>query len=238
MKTDIMAIGAHPDDVELSAGGTLALYKGSSVNTVIVDLTKGELGTRGSAALRLKEAAAASKILGVGFRENLGLKDGFFSGDDNELKKIIEVIRKYRPQIVLCNAVSDRHPDHGRASSIVSRSCFLAGLRKINTKYKGLKQDAFRPAVVYHYIQDRIIKPDVVVDISSTMEIRMAAIKAFASQFYDPKSKEPVTPISGKEFLDFQYGRCAEMGRLIGVQYGEGFTVERPVGVKGILEIK
>lgn len=237
MKTDIMAIGAHPDDVELSAGGTLALYKGTGIKTVIIDLTKGELGTRGSASLRLKEAAAAAKILGVANRENLGLKDGFFSGDDNELKKIIEMIRKYRPQIVLCNAVSDRHPDHGRASSIVSRACFLAGLRKINTKYKGMKQDAFRPAVVYHYIQDRIIKPDVVVDISSTMEIRMSAIKAFASQFYDPKSKEPVTPISGKEFLDFQYGRCAEMGRLIGVQYGEGYTVERPVGVKSILEI-
>lgn len=235
MKTDILAIGAHPDDVELSAGGTLALYKGTSVITGIVDLTKGELGTRGTAPLRIKEAKAAAGILGVSFRENLGLKDGFFTGDEDELRKIIIAIRKYRPAIVLCNAVSDRHPDHGRASSFVSRACFLAGLRKVVTRDKGKSQDPYRPGIVYHYIQDRIIKPDLVINITKTIELRMKAIRAFESQFYNPKSKEPSTPISGKDFLDFQYGRCAEMGRLIGVQYGEGFTVERPVGATDIL---
>jgi bacillithiol biosynthesis deacetylase BshB1 len=237
MKTDILAFGAHPDDVELSAGGTLALYKNSKIITGIVDLTKGELGTRGNAKLRLEEANDAARILGVSFRENAGLKDGLFTGDEDELRKLIVLIRKYQPAIVLCNAVADRHPDHGRAASVVSRACFLSGLRKIETKLKNRRQDAFRPSIVYHYIQDRIIIPDLVVDISKTMDLRMDAIKAFRSQFYDPHSKEPSTPISGKDFIDFQYGRCMEMGRLINVRYGEGFTVERPVGSKDILNL-
>jgi bacillithiol biosynthesis deacetylase BshB1 len=238
MKTDILAIGAHPDDVELAAGGTLALYNGTGLTTGIIDLTKGELGTRGNSTVRMKEATAAAKILGVAFRENVGLKDGLFTGDEKEVMKLLVLIRKYKPRIVICNAVNDRHPDHGRASGFVSRVCFLSGLRKIQSKYKGVAQDAFRPQVVYHYIQDRFITPDVVVDITRTMEVKMKAIKAFSSQFYDPRSKEPATPISGKDFLDFQYGRCAEMGRLINVQYGEGFTTERPVGLKSFLDIQ
>lgn len=238
MKTDLLAFGAHPDDVELSAGGTMSIHAKKGFVTGIVDLTKGELGTRGSASLRLKEAKKAGEILGVSFRENLGLRDGFFSENDDELYKIIIAIRNYKPSIVLCNAVSDRHPDHARGASVVSRACFLSGLRKIQTKYKGRNQDAFRPDVVYHYIQDRFIKPDVIMDVTSAMEIKMKAILAFSSQFYDPKSKEPETPISGKDFLDFQYGRSAEMGRLIGVRYGEGYTAERPVGVDDLFKIK
>jgi N-acetylglucosamine malate deacetylase 1 len=238
MKTDLLAFGAHPDDVELGAAGTVALHVKAGLLTGIIDITKGELGTRGSVAIRKKEAADASKILGIAFRENLGLKDGFFSDDAAQLMKVIEVIRKYQPSIVICNAISDRHPDHGRGSSLISRACFLAGLRKIESSYKGKKQDAFRPGAVYHYIQDRMIKPDLVIDITSTMEIKMKAIKAFTSQFYDPASKEPETPISGKDFLDFQYGRATEMGRLIGVKYGEGFTVERPAGIRLLSDIK
>ncbi len=238
MKTDLLAFGVHPDDVELGAGGTIAIHAKAGLVTGIIDLTKGELGTRGNATLRLKEAKAAAKILGVTFRENLGLKDGFFKGDDKEVLKIIVALRKYRPRIVLCNAISDRHPDHGRSSELVSRACFLSGLRRIATKNKGSQQDAFRPEIVYHYIQDRMIKPDLVVDISSFMTVKMNAINAFSSQFYNPKSKEPETAISGKDFMEFQIGRCAEMGRQIGVKYGEGFTVERPVGVKKLTHIQ
>ena len=237
MKTDLLAIGAHPDDVELSAGGTLALHVKAGKIVGILDLTRGELGTRGNANLRDTEAKAASDVLGLAFRINLQMKDGLFENDEIHLIKIIEQLRKYQPEVVICNATSDRHPDHGRAATLASRACFLSGLRKINTVLNGIQQEPWRPKAVYHYIQDRHIKPDFVVDISQFMEIKMAAIKAFVSQFYNPDSDEPETPISGKGFLELLYGRSVEMGRMIDVAYGEGFTVERPIGVKSIFNI-
>ncbi len=237
MKTDLLAFGAHPDDVELSTGGTIALHVNAGKCVGIIDLTRGELGTRGSADLRDQEAKSSAAILGIAFRENLEMKDGLFENDEPHLLKIIAVIRKYQPEIVLCNAVSDRHPDHARGSLLVSRACFLAGLRKLATQNNGSIQEAWRPKAVYHYIQDRHIKPDFVLDISAFMEIKMKAVKAFSSQFYDPDSTEPATPISGKEFMDFLYGRAAETGRMINVAYGEGFTVERSIGVKSLFDI-
>ena len=237
MKTDLLAIGAHPDDVELSAGGTIALHVKAGKVVGIIDLTRGELGTRGNADLRDQESKEASGILGIAFRENLKMKDGLFENDEQHLLKIIEKIRLYQPEVVICNAVTDRHPDHGRASTIVSRACFLSGLRKINTQFNNKAQELWRPKAVYHYIQDRHIQPDFIIDISRFMDVKMAAIKAYSSQFYDPDSKEPETPISGKGFLEFLYGRAVEMGRMIDVAYGEGFTVERSIGLKSIFDI-
>ena len=236
-KTDLLAIGAHPDDVELAAGGTIALHVKAGKKVGIVDLTKGELGTRGSAAIRKKEAQRASDILGIAFRENLGMKDGFFETDEVHLLAIVKVIRKYQPEVLICNAVSDRHPDHSRASVLISRAAFLSGLRKVETKSGGSAQKPWRPKAVYHYIQDRHLKPDFVIDISAFMEVKMKAIKAFSSQFYDPNSSEPATPISGKDFLDLLYGRAVDMGRLINVAYGEGFTVERSIGITSLFDI-
>lgn len=237
MKVDLLVFGAHPDDVELGAGGTVALHAGLGKKVGIIDLTRGELGTRGNVELRNEEAVDSSTILNVICRENLNFKDGFFENDEGHLIKIIEMIRNYQPSIVICNAEQDRHPDHGRSAKLVSRACFLSGLRKIETLVDGKAQAAWRPQAVYHYIQDRYTKPDFVIDISSVIEKKIASIKAFKSQFYDPESKEPETPISGKEFIDFQYSRCAEMGRIIGVKYGEGFTVERSIGVKSLWSI-
>lgn len=237
MKADILAIGAHPDDVELAAGGTLALHVKSGKTVGIIDLTRGELGTRGSAELRDKEAAKAAEILGIAFRENLMMRDGLFESDETNLLKIIAILRKYQPEVVLCNAISDRHPDHGRASELVSRACFLSGLRKVETMLDGAGQAAWRPRAVYHYIQDRYIKPDFVIDITPAMVVKMEAVKAFSSQFYNPDSKEPDTPISGKGFLELLYGRAAELGRMIDTAYGEGFTTERSIGVKSIFDI-
>ena len=237
MKTDLLAFGAHPDDVELSAGGTIALHVKAGKSVGIIDLTRGELGTRGSAELRDKEAKASAAILGIAFRENLEMRDGLFENDEPHLLKIISVLRKFQPEVVICNAISDRHPDHSRASLLVSRACFLSGLRKLASTNSGVVQEVWRPKAVYHYIQDRHIKPDFVLDISTFMEKKMEAVKAFSSQFYDPASNEPATPISGKEFIDFLYGRAAETGRMINVAYGEGFTVERSVGVKSLFDI-
>lgn len=235
---DILAIGAHPDDVELSASGTLLKHKAAGFTTAIVDLTEGELGTRGSVAERYAEAAASAKILGCSDRVNIQLADGFFENTEESLRKLIVQIRRFQPKIVLANAVSDRHPDHGRAGAFISRACFLAGLRKIETVWEGSVQAAHRPNVVYHYIQDRLIQPDFVVDVTPYVETKFEAIRAFKSQFWDPNSSEPQTPISGEEFFDFLRGRMSEFGRRIDVRYAEGYTVERTIGVNSLFDLK
>lgn len=228
---DVLAFGAHPDDVELSCSGTILQLITSGKKVGIIDLTQGELGTRGTAKLRLQEAAVAAKRLGVTVRENLGFADGFFQNDKKHQLDIVKVIRKYRPEIVLANAIEDRHPDHGRAAALVEEACFLSGLKKIKTKLNGKDQQAWRPEKVFHYIQDRYIKPDFVVDISKFFEKKMQAIQAYKSQFFDPKSKEPETYISSVTFLEFIKARSMEMGHSIGVKYGEGFTCKAAIGV-------
>jgi bacillithiol biosynthesis deacetylase BshB1 len=238
MKVDIMAVGVHPDDIELSAAGTVARHISMGNSVAFLDLTKGELGTRGNAKQRLEEANEAARLLGVAQRTTIELNDGFISDDDASILEVVREIRRYRPEIILCNAISDRHPDHGLAGALVSRAAFLSGLRKIETASDNQSQDAWRPRGVYHYIQDYFIKPDIVVDITPYWETKMKAIKAFASQFYNPDSPEPSSPISGKDFLDFIEGKARVMGRYIGVEYAEGFTVDRPVGVNNLMDIK
>lgn len=236
-KVDILAFAAHPDDIELACSGTLMKHIAAGKTVAICDLTKGELGSRGTVETRYAEAADASLIMGVIHRVNLRLADGFFESNPDSKLRIIEQIRKFQPEIVLANAVDDRHPDHGRASKLVSDACFYAGLVKIETELEGVQQKAHRPKVVYHYIQDRYIKPDFVIDITEFAARKMEAIKAYKTQFYDPNSKEPNTPISGQDFIDFLYGRMAEYGRSIGAQYGEGFTVERIPGVDSLFDL-
>ena len=237
MKVDILAFAAHPDDIELSASGTLMQQIALGKTVAIVDLTQGELGSRGTIETRYSEAAEASTIMGISARNNLKLADGFFEQNEASLRLIIEQIRYFQPEIVLANAVEDRHPDHAKAAKLVSEACFLAGLRKIETSYNGATQEAHRPKAVYHYIQDHFIKPDFVVDVSPFVERKIEAIKAFKTQFYDPNSSEPKTPISGEEFFDFIKGRMLQFGRSIGVKYAEGFTVERPIGVKNLVDL-
>lgn len=232
VKVDILAFAAHPDDVELAASGTIIKHVKQGKKVAVVDLTQGELGSRGNAELRLKEAKASSKILGLSARENLNLGDGFFEINQENLIKIVKSIRKYQPEIVLCNAPKDRHPDHGRASELVSRACFLSGLIKVETG-----QEAHRPRAVYHYIQDRYLKPDVIIDISDEMNVKMQSILSFSSQFYKAGDDGPQTPISSKEFLEFIYARAQEFGRNIGVKYAEGFVVERPLGVNDLTKL-
>ncbi|MEO0507545.1 MAG: bacillithiol biosynthesis deacetylase BshB1 [Bacteroidota bacterium] len=234
MKLDILVFGAHPDDAELGAGGTIAkeIAKGKKVG--IIDLTHGELGTRGSAAIRDKEAAAAAAILGVSIRENMSYADGFFVNDKSHQMGIIKKIRQYQPDIVLCNAVDDRHIDHAKGSALVSDACFLSGLVKIETKLNGDVQEPWRPKVVYHYIQWKNLEPDFVVDVSGYIEKKREAILAYSSQFFDPNSGEPETPISSKNFLDSVSYRARDLGRLIGVAHAEGFTVERFPGVDSL----
>jgi bacillithiol biosynthesis deacetylase BshB1 len=237
MKLDILAFGAHPDDVELSAAGTLLRQKSLGNNIGIVDLTAGELGTRGTAETRAAEASEASAILGLSVRENLGFSDGFFSNDKEHQLSIIRIIRKYRPRVVLANAISDRHPDHGRAAELVARACFLAGLRRIETKMEDEVQEAWRPDQVFHYIQDRHAKPDFVVDITPFWEGKMKAIRAFATQFHNPDAGEPETPISGKDFIHFLEARAREMGRISGVEFAEGFHVQRAPMVHSLMDL-
>ncbi len=234
MKLDILAIGAHPDDVELGCSATLAKEISLGKKVGILDLTRGELGTRGSAEIRDVEAANAAKILGVVVRENLAFADGFFANDKEHQLKVIEMIRKYQPEIVLCNAIDDRHIDHGKGSKLVSDACFLSGLRKIDTKLDGEAQKAWRPKHVYHYIQWKNLQPDFVVDVSGFIDQKMEAVQAYSSQFYDPNSKEPVSPITSKNFLDSIEYRAQDLGRLIGVAAGEGFTAERYVAVDNL----
>ena len=234
MKLDILAFGAHPDDVELGCGGTLAKEITLGKKVGIIDLTRGELGTRGSVAIRNQESAAAGKILGVSVRENLDMRDGFFVNDEAHQLKIIEMIRKYQPDIVICNAIEDRHIDHGKGSKLVSDACFLSGLMKIETAHSGENQKAWRPKLVYHYIQWKNITPDFVVDITGYNEKRIEAILAYSSQFYNPNSDEPMTPITSKNFLESLNYRVQDFGRLIGTDYAEGFTVERYLGVNSL----
>jgi N-acetylglucosamine malate deacetylase 1 len=231
MKLDILAFGAHPDDVELGCGGTIAKEIALGKKIGIIDLTRGELGTRGSADIRDQEAAAAAKILGVSIRENLNMRDGFFVNDEEHQLAIIRMLRKYRPEIVLCNAIDDRHIDHGKGSKLVSDACFLSGLMKIGTDYDGKKQEQWRPKAVYHYIQWKNIHPDFVVDISEYNEKRVEAILAYSSQFYNPNATEPETPIATKNFLESLNYRAQDLGRIIGTDYAEGFTAERYLGV-------
>ena len=234
---DILAFGAHPDDVELSCGGTIAKEVSVGKKVGIVDLTRGELGTRGSADLRAKEARQAASILGVSLRENLGLRDGFFKNDEPHQLDIIKILRKYRPNVVLCNAQTDRHIDHGRAASLVHDACFLSGLRKIETFIDDRPQKLWRPSQVYHYIQWNNTPCDFVVDISDFIDKKMAAILSYGSQFYDEKSKEPDTPISSQQFLDSIQNRAADLGRIIGVGYAEGFTTQRQLAVAQISDL-
>ncbi|SHJ69734.1 bacillithiol biosynthesis deacetylase BshB1 [Pseudozobellia thermophila] len=236
MKLDILAFGAHPDDVELGAGATIAKEIKNGKKVGIVDLTRGELGTRGSAEIRARESAAAAKLLGVSVRENLGFADGFFRNDREHQLQVVKMIRKYKPEIVLCNSIEDRHIDHGRGSGLVSDACFLSGLVKIGTSLGGDRepQAPWRPKVVYHYIQWKNIEPDFVVDVSGYMEAKMEAIRAYASQFHDPSSKEPETPITSKNFLDSIDYRARDLGRLINVDHAEGFTVERYPAVRSL----
>lgn len=237
MKLDILAFAAHPDDVELSCSGTLIKHIQAGKSTGIIDLTRGELGTRGTAEIRSAEATSASKIMGIKVRENLGFPDGFFENNLETQLEVVKKIREYRPDIVLANASHDRHPDHGRASLLVSQACFLAGLVKITTVLNGVEQKPWRPKAVYHYIQDRYIKPDFVVDISDVFELKMKAILAYSSQFYNPDSKEPETAISTPEFVEFLKGRAINYARDIGTKYGEGFTTERVIGTKNLFDL-
>ncbi|HEX8561514.1 MAG TPA: bacillithiol biosynthesis deacetylase BshB1 [Flavobacterium sp.] len=237
MKLDILAFGAHPDDVELGCGGTIAKEIALGRKVGIVDLTRGELGTRGSAEIRDAESAAAAKILGVLVRENLNMRDGFFKNDEEHQLAIIRMIRKYRPDVVLCNAIEDRHIDHGKGSKLVSDACFLSGLIKVETTFDGNRQEVFRPMQVYHYIQWKNIKPDFVVDISGYNQKKIEAILAYSSQFYNPDTNEPETPIATKNFMESLNYRSQDLGRLIGTDYGEGFTAERHLAVRSLADL-
>lgn len=238
MKLDILAIGVHPDDVELGCSGTLMKHIDLGKTVGIVDLTQGELGTRGNASLRMKEAEAASKIIGALVRENLGMADGFFQHTKENILKISKVIRKYKPEIVLANAVHDRHPDHGRSAKLISDACFYSGLARIEQQDDaGNILDTWRPKVVYHYIQDRNLKADFLIDITNYMDKKFECIMAFKSQFNMESYDGPVTPISGKEFMDYMRSKNQTYGRDINVDYAEGFTVDRTIGVNNLFDL-
>jgi len=231
-KLDILAFGAHPDDVELGCGGTLLAAVAEGKKVGIIDLTQGELGTRGTVDDRLKEALLAGEIIGTTVRENLGMKDGFFVNDQAHQMIIVNRIRKYQPEIILCNAPEDRHPDHGKAAKLVADAAFLAGLVKVQTIHNDVAQTAWRPSHVFHYIQSRNLQPSFVVDISAYMDKKMASILAHATQFYNPNSSEPNTFISSDSFLEFIKGRAKEFGQQVGVQYAEGFISEKMIGIQ------
>ncbi|MEM9052893.1 MAG: bacillithiol biosynthesis deacetylase BshB1 [Bacteroidota bacterium] len=239
MKLDILAIVAHPDDIELSASGTLikSIKQGKKVG--ILDLTRGELGTRGTPEIRAEEAAKASEIMGLSVRENAALPDGFLNNVKEQQMAVIPFIRKYQPEIVIANAVRDRHPDHGMGAALTSKSCFLSGLRAIKTVGEnGEEQEAWRPKAVYHAIQDRYIEPDFIVDITEEWPQKVKSIEAFESQFFiGKKDDEPETPISSPEFMSFLESRARDFGRTIGVKYGEGFTAERTIGVNDLNDL-
>jgi bacillithiol biosynthesis deacetylase BshB1 len=238
MKLDILAFGAHPDDVELGCSGTIAKEVSLGKKVGIVDLTRGELGTRGTAEIRDQEANDAAKVLGVSVRENLNFRDGFFVNDEAHQMEIIKVLRKYRPDVVLCNAVKDRHIDHGKGASLVSDACFLSGLRRIETAVDGAQQEAWRPKHVFHYIQWQPLTPDFYVDITGFMDEKVNSIYAYKSQFYDPNSKEPETPISSKNFIDSVVYRSRDYGRVVGVDYAEGFTTIQAILISSLDQLK
>lgn len=237
-KLDVLVIAAHPDDAELGCSGTIASHIAKGYKVGIVDLTHGEMGTRGTPEIRLQEAEEAGRILGLSARENLGFKDIYFKDDEAHQLELIKIIRKYQPEIVLANAITDRHPDHGKGASLASNACFMSGLRKIETECDGLFQQAWRPKFVYHYIQNNYIEPNFIVDISAHWDTKVASIMAFKSQFYDPSSQEPASFISSPEFLPFVESRSREFGHRIMVKYGEGFTVERFLGVDNLFDLK
>ena len=232
MKLDILAIGAHPDDVELGCGGTLAKMISENKKVGILDLTEGELGTRGTALTRKYEAEEAGKILSIAYRENLKFRDGFFKNDDTHQIELIKIIRKYKPDIVLANAVNDRHPDHGKAAKLVYDACFLSGLLKIQTSYNGVTQDKWRPKHIFNYIQWNEEKPDFIIDISHFLDKKIEACMAYKTQFYDPNSLEPNTPITSINFKKSIIYRAENLGRLIGCDAGEGFTSQKWIGLK------
>lgn len=240
MKLDILAIGAHPDDVELGCGATIAKEISRGKKVGIIDLTRGELGTRGTAETRDSESNDAAKILGVSVRTNMEFADGFFINDKAHQIELVKMIRLYRPEIVLCNAIDDRHIDHAKGSSLVSDACFLSGLLKIDTKHEDSEawQEPWRPKAVYHYIQWKDLKPDIVVDVTGFMTIKLKAVMAYKTQFFDPNSEEPETPISSKNFTDSIEYRARNAGRLIGADYGEGYTVERYPAVDSLFDLK
>lgn len=232
-KLDILVIASHPDDAELGCGGTIAKHVSLGYKVGILDLTRGELGTRGTPELRDQEAAESSKILKLAVRENLKLGDGFFKNDRDHQLPIIKAIRKYQPTIVLANAVSDRHPDHGKGASLAYDACFLSGLSKIETD-----QEAWRPTSFYHYIQSQWINPDFVVDVSEFWEKKIASIKAFKSQVYTPGAEGPQTYVSSKDFLDMIESRARDLGHSIGARYGEGFTARKFIGVNNLFDLR
>jgi len=234
MKLQILAIGVHPDDVELGCAGTLlaALAEGKKVG--ILDLTKGELGTRGTVETRKVEAKEAAAILGIEIRENLGMADGFFQNDEAHQRLLIRAIRKYQPDIILANAPEDRHPDHGRSAKLISDAAFLSGLRKIETQLDGVTQEAWRPAYVFNYIQDRFIQPSFVIDISEHMDKKIASVMAYTTQFYNPDLQEPQTYISSPQFIDSVKARAMMLGKRIGVEYAEGYISEKMIGIKSL----
>ncbi len=232
MKVDYLAFGAHPDDVELGCGGTIAKLISEGKTVAIIDLTEGELGTRGTNETRKIEAQNSMKVLGISARENLKMRDGFLLNIEENQMKIVKMIRKYRPEIVFANAIDDRHPDHAKASKLTSDACFLAGLKKIETTLDGEVQEAWRPKHVFHYIQWKHIDPDFVIDVSNFMDKKIEACLCFKTQFWDPNSKEPMTPIATKDFLDSLTYRAQDLGRLSGVSFAEGFTYEKLIALK------
>jgi bacillithiol biosynthesis deacetylase BshB1 len=238
MNVDILAIGVHPDDVELGCGGIIAKHTAKGYKVGIIDLTLGELGTRGTVEIRKKEAENGAKILGASFRENLEFRDGFFKNDEEHQLKLIAAIRKYKPKIILTNAPHDRHPDHGKAAQLTVDAAFLSGLTKIVTQENGVSQNVWRPSVVYHYIQAYYHQPDLVVNITDSMDIKMRAVKAYSSQFHNPESNEPETLISSPEFLEFTYARALEFGLHAGFRYGEGLLTNRYIGVEDLTLLK
>jgi len=237
MKLDILVFAVHPDDAELGCSGTILKHIDLGKKVGIVDFTKGELGTRGTAETRDKESAESTRILGLHARENLGFRDGFFVNDEQHQLEVIKMIRKYRPEIVLSNALEDRHPDHGRAGDLVYDACFLAGLQKINTGLDGEEQQPWRPKILLQYIQDRYIKPDIIVDVSPYFNRKIDSIKAFKTQFYNPALDEPDTYISSPEFLEAVIGRAREFGKSIGTTYAEGFTSRKLLGVNNLFNL-
>ncbi|MDF2157930.1 bacillithiol biosynthesis deacetylase BshB1 [Algoriphagus sp. CAU 1675] len=237
-KLDILVIAAHPDDAELGCSGTIAAHVAKGFKVGIVDLTQGEMGTRGTPEIRLQESNEASKILGLSARENLGFKDVFFIDEEKHQIDLVKIIRKYQPEIVLANAITDRHPDHGKGSALATNACFMSGLRRLETILDGKVQEAWRPKYVYHYIQNNYIEPDFVFDITPYWDIKIKSILAFKSQFHDPNSEEPQSFISSPDFLPFIEARAREFGHKIHSTFGEGFTVERVIGSDNLFDLK
>ncbi len=237
MKLDILVLAVHPDDAELGCSGTILKHIAMGKKVGIVDFTRGELGTRGTAETRDQEAADSAKILGLHARENLGFRDGFFKNDEAHQLEVIKMIRKYQPEIVLSNALEDRHPDHGRAGDLANDACFLSGLVKINTQLDGKEQQTWRPRLLFQYIQDRYLKPDIIVDITPYIETKIASIKAFKTQFFNPELDAPDTYISSPDFFESVIGRSREYGKSIGVTYAEGFTSRKLLGVDSLFNL-